>query len=494
MAEDNSEYKSIAKANALFGGVQIFKILISLVNSKLVAVLLGPEGMGILGLLNSSIELVKSATNMGLQTSAVRDVTIAHDSGDAHRVATTKKTLSRWVWVTGLLGLLVTFFFSNQLSRMSFGDESYSLHFRILSIVLLITQIGTQYNILLQGTRRLKTLASSNVIGQLLSVVTIIPLYYLFGYKGIVPAIILTALVPAIVSGFVCRDIKLPQIELSIKSTWTIGKSMIVMGFMLGLTGLIDAVDNYIIKIVISRWGEIADVGLFNAGHNIVTASVGLAFAAIATDYYPRITIAANKSREEADNIMNKQFEILILVLIPIICLFIAFGPFLLRLLYSFKFVGITNMVSWMAVGMLIRAFSWCPAFLFLSKNNPKLYLGTYIINFIFHNIIYIGAYLLWGLTGLGIAFVVGYVLYALIIVITVKKRYGNQYTTYNWKLFGVSLLICGAVLAISHIDNPWKYLAYMLVVIPACIFSFKELDNRLGFFSKVKMLIHKSN
>ena len=64
--ENRNSYKQSLKATSLFGGVQIFNILIQIIRSKFAAVLLGPEGMGVMGLLNSTITMISSFTNCGL--------------------------------------------------------------------------------------------------------------------------------------------------------------------------------------------------------------------------------------------------------------------------------------------------------------------------------------------------------------------------------------------------------------------------------------------
>lgn len=72
MQEQRSSYRQIVKATSLFGGVQFFQILISVVRSKFVAILLGPSGMGIVGLLTSTTGLITGLTNFGLGTSAIK--------------------------------------------------------------------------------------------------------------------------------------------------------------------------------------------------------------------------------------------------------------------------------------------------------------------------------------------------------------------------------------------------------------------------------------
>ena len=81
--ENRNSYKQSLKATSLFGGVQIFNILIQIIRSKFAAVLLGPEGMGVMGLLNSTITMLSSCRNCGLGNSAVRyieDANVATDT------------------------------------------------------------------------------------------------------------------------------------------------------------------------------------------------------------------------------------------------------------------------------------------------------------------------------------------------------------------------------------------------------------------------------
>ena len=72
MQDSKSSYRSIFKATSLFGGVQVYQILIQIIKSKIIAVLLGPAGVGVIGLFQSGLDLVKNLTSMGLASSAVR--------------------------------------------------------------------------------------------------------------------------------------------------------------------------------------------------------------------------------------------------------------------------------------------------------------------------------------------------------------------------------------------------------------------------------------
>ena len=63
--EDSSKnsYRSILKGTSIFGGMQVFLILINLVRGKFVAMFLGPEGMGISSLFNATANTVVKASS-----------------------------------------------------------------------------------------------------------------------------------------------------------------------------------------------------------------------------------------------------------------------------------------------------------------------------------------------------------------------------------------------------------------------------------------------
>src|SRR5512145_1933677 len=129
MSEQVASYRQIMKATSLFGGVQVFNIILSIIRSKFIAVLLGPAGMGISGLLTSATGLISSLTNFGLTTSAVKDVATANASGHQMRISIIVTVLRRLVWITGTLGALITLIFSPWLSQYTFGNSSFTIAF-----------------------------------------------------------------------------------------------------------------------------------------------------------------------------------------------------------------------------------------------------------------------------------------------------------------------------------------------------------------------------
>ena len=127
MTNQQSTYRQIFKATSIFGGVQIFNILINIIKSKILAVLLGPTGIGLFGMLNSTLDVLKTITGLGINSSAVKEISEAAGSGDIVKVSRILKTLQRWLLLTGLLGFIVTLLLASHLSQWTFGNKEKQL-------------------------------------------------------------------------------------------------------------------------------------------------------------------------------------------------------------------------------------------------------------------------------------------------------------------------------------------------------------------------------
>jgi O-antigen/teichoic acid export membrane protein len=490
--EQQSSYRQIFKATSLFGGVQVFNILIGIIRSKFIAVLLGTTGMGIAGLLSSTTSLVAGLTNFGLGTSAVRDVAEAHAQQDKQRISTVITTLRRLVWFTGLLGTFITLIFAPWLSELTFGNRDYTYPFMFLSITLLFSQLSTGQNVLLQGTRNLRYLAKANLLGSALGLLVTVPLYYIFGIKGIVPALVVASVITLVLSWYFSSKILIDKIRLSFKEIRREGKSMLVMGFMLSLSGLITLAVSYLTRIYIVNEGNVDQVGLYNAGFAIIGTYVGLVFTAMGTDYYPRLAGVAHDN-QLAKKTINQQAEIAILILAPILMIFFVFIHWVVQLLYSIQFTPVTGMIHWAALGMLFRAASWSVAFLYLAKGVSKLFFVNELLTNIYSLAFNIIGYKYWGLDGLGIAFLACYMIYLLQVFVICNRKYEFNFGKAFIKIFTLQL-ICAVVCfcMMKFIASPYQYLTGCILVGLSSFYSFRELDKRLNLKNIVTLKLFR--
>lgn len=481
MLNNRGSYRQIIKATSIFGGVQVVNIIINIVRSKIIAVLFGPTGMGIMGLLTSSISMVSTITNFGLGKSAIIDIAVAHEQENFVKLSKTTTVFRRLVWGTGILGILITLLLSPYLSELTFGNKNYTMAFAWLSLTLLLNQLASGQNVVLQGTHRLKLLAQANIIGSLVGLLLSIPLYYLLGLEGIVPAMIFTASATLVIAIYFARKIDIPYYALTFKATLSEGRGMLQLGFMLSLSSLITVAAAYVVRIFISRQGGIEDVGLYNAGNAIIGSYVGMVFGAMSTDYYPRLAGIAHDNKKAAQ-LINQQAEVAILILAPILVIFLVFIDVVIVMLYSDKFLPINQMILWAALGVYFKAVSWSMGFLILAKGASSVFFWNELISNSYILCLNIAGYYLAGLEGLGISFLIGFVLHVLQIFMLLSYKYGFSLDKGLVRLFAFQFLLgLSCFVAVRFMSAAWGYALGAVLISLSVWYSYRELDKQIG-------------
>ena len=100
--EKSKDYSHVLKYTGLFGGVQGVNILVGIARNKLVAEILGPAGMGLISLFNSTINLISNSTNLGISMSAVKSISEAYDNKDEEKMRRIISMVRAWSILTRL--------------------------------------------------------------------------------------------------------------------------------------------------------------------------------------------------------------------------------------------------------------------------------------------------------------------------------------------------------------------------------------------------------
>jgi type III secretion system YscJ/HrcJ family lipoprotein len=178
------------KAMGLFGGVQIAGILCSIIRTKLVAMWIGPVGVGLFGLFNNALEMISTGTNLGIRSSSVRDISQALTGRNPELVSRMVTVVRKWSMWLGLAGALVTLTLAPLLSQLTFGDSTHIWGFVALSVAVLLQALTNGEYAILQGTARLKRLASVTLWGTIVGLAVSIPLFYWLRERSILPSIL----------------------------------------------------------------------------------------------------------------------------------------------------------------------------------------------------------------------------------------------------------------------------------------------------------------
>lgn len=403
--EKNDSYSHILKYTGIFGGVQGLNILISLVRNKLVAVILGPSGMGLVSLFNSTVKLVSDSTNLGISMSGVREISEAYEQGDDEKVAHVVQLIRLWSLLTALFGAAVCVVLCPLLNWWTFSWGDHTLHFVFLAPVVALMAISGGELAILKGTRQLKGLAVVSVYGVIGSLVTSVPLYMLWHDSAIVPSLIVIALLQMLFTLF--YSVRLFPFHVSLRKTLIgEGMGMVRLGIAFVLAGILGSGAEFIIRSYLSKVGDLEAVGLYNAGYMMTMTYAGMVFQAMETDYYPRLS-AVKGMGEPLNLVVNRQIEVSLLLVSPLLVFFIVATPVLLPLLYSGKFLPVVGMMKLALLAMYFRAVALPIEYISLAKADSKSYLLMELVYDVLIVALVIVGYHSLGLAGTGLALLV---------------------------------------------------------------------------------------
>ena len=479
-----SSYRSIFKATSLFGGVQVYNILIGIIKSKIIAVLLGTTGMGVLGLYQSTISFIQGLTSMGLGQSAVRDVSEANATGNTERISRTVAVLRKLVWLTGLIGMGICLLLSPVLSKFTFGNYDYTIPFILLSAILLLDQVRIGQGVLLQGLRRLKDLAKASTIGATLSLVISVPFYYLLKVDGIAPTLLLTSVSYLLVNWCFAKKTNIPKKHVSLKTSLQDGRLMMKMGTVMTINSIIVLGVAYLLRWFIRVQGGIEEVGLFTAGFTIVNTYAGMVFNAMATDYYPRLA-AVNHDNDKGNLIINQQIEIATLVIAPLMVLCIVFMPLVIKILYSDQFLQANVFIIWASAGIIFKAISWALSYNFIAKGKAHQFIINEVSAKLYSLPLQFGCYYFMGLKGLGIAFLLSYFLYSIQLYIVSRYQHNYSFSASFGEVFFIQIVLLAGTLILALTLKQWQIYTFgSLVAAFSIFFALRGLNARMNLKS----------
>ena len=483
--ETSNSYSHILKYTSIFGGVQGLVILIGMVRNKLIALLLGPQGMGLMALFNSTVRLISDTTGLGLGMSAVRELSRLYDEEHHEELKSRIELIRSWSLITACLGFVLCVVLSPLINHYTFSWGNHTLHFMLLAPIIAQTALSAGELSILKATRKLRRLAEISIYGVLCALATSVPLYYIFGESAIVPSLIIIALSQFIITITYSFHYYPYRVHFD-SDTFSEAKPMLRLGISFLGAGIMGSGSDFIVRSFLNYEGSLDDVGLYNAGYMITMTYAGVIFSAMETDYFPRLS-SVNNNVEERNLLVNRQLEVSLLLISPLLILLMSILPIALPLLYSDAFLAVLPMVKVAIFAMFMRSLELPVAYITLSRGDSKAFFlleTTYYLLFIM--MFWLG-YKYAYLFGVGLGLVVTGLLFNIILYAFAYQKYSFCISKRMLLYLAIQLSLAGLVYFISSNSNTllsWSIQGASIVT--SSCFSFYILRNSInGIFKR---------
>lgn len=454
--QGDGSYKHILKYTSVFGGVQGLVILIGLVRNKFMALLLSTGGMGLNALLMSAQNFASQCTNMGISFGAVPKLSGYYEQNRQQLLGYYIQVIRLWSLIAAVLGCLFCIIVSPLINDLSFTWGNHTLHYAMLGVSVAMIAITGGETAILKATRRLGSLARIQIVTTLASVVLSIPLYYFLGHSGVVPAIVLIAgasMLTTIIYSWRLYPVTLQFSRNHLKH----GAGMIRLGLAFVLAAAIGSAAEMMIRAFLNVEGGLDDVGLYNVGYMITITYAGMVFSAMESDYFPRLS-AVNADIPKTNETVNKQMEVSLLLLAPMLVALIMLLPVLIPMLFSREFLPVVGMAQVAVLAMYFKVVTMPVAYITLARSRSLSYLLLETSYFVVLVLAVVFGFRQWGLWGTGLAIVVAHAFETIMVVGYAYVYYGYRSTSQVFRYAAVQTLIGLLAYGVTLCSEGWSY------------------------------------
>ncbi|WPZ31540.1 O-antigen translocase (plasmid) [Sulfitobacter sp. OXR-159] len=479
-----SESRGLIKSMMVIGSAQAVNIVISIFRIKLLAVLLGPSGVGLLSIYTSLQGVVTTAAGLGIGSSGVRQ--IARAKGEEQALSRVRRVLLAAHLVQGAFAMLGVWLFSAPISEWLFGDRSYATEVGLIGLAILLTLLGTAHTTLLQGMRRIGDLGRVTVISALVGTIAGLAAVWLYGEAGLVWFVVVQPLATFVIAMRFTRLLPKPTTDRpSVAEIWDVWKPMVKLGAAFMLSGLATTATLLLVRGRITQELGLEAAGHFAAAWGITMTYVGFLLGAMAADYYPRLTEVIT-DRAAANRLMNDQAQLGLAIGGPILLLLIGLAPWAVTLLYSAEFVPAVELLQWQTVGNVFKLASWALGFSFVAAARGGIFLLVQInFNVLFLAMLWFGLEA-YGLTVAGPAFLIAYFLHFALINILVHLCQGFRWQSLSLLLVGLHATLTLCLLILARTAPEVAALASIGLALLSAVFGLRVVLAKIGSEGRV--------
>lgn len=451
MASQGS-HGQILRSSSIIGASSLGSIVLGLVRTKVAAVLLGPGGVGLIGIYTNLITTASGIAALGFGTAGVRSIADAGANQDRGALAAAWRALSLGTIALACVGSAVFWLAGRPIAQAVLGDAGYGHDVSWLAIGVLLTVLAGAQTAKLNGFRRIGDIAYVNVLSAICATILAVAAVLAFGRRGLLAFVLALPVSTCLIGYAYARRVRIHSSDSRSPTFGQLAAQWLALG-RVGVGVMVAAITStggaLIVRAIIDRKLGAASLGQFQAAWAISMTYVGYVLTAMATDYFPRLAAAAH-DKEAANRLINEQLEVALLGAGPIIVGMLALAPWVVTLLYSHKFGAAVAILHWQVLGDVFKVASFPIAYLMLAMSSSGLYIAV--------EVIFMGAVVgvTWfglpavGLQITGVAVLVAYVVYFLCAYLVARRLTSFQLTKQAARLLLLLIVAAGGVSALA--------------------------------------------
>jgi len=416
--------KDVVKVFSLNAMATLVKMLTGFVSIKIVAVLIGPPGIALLGQLSNFSSIFLSLSTGGISNGITKYVAQHQESQKKVNLY-----LQTSVWIIGIFTLissLILIFGSGYFSQLILKSDKYQSVILIFGITLILYSLNNLLLSVLNGYKHFKLYIRINIAGSIVSLIFSAVLAYFYGVYGALLASVTYQSVVLIVTFISCLKSKWFTIESFFGRFSKFSATRLAHYSLMTLVSAATVpVSQLMIRSKIVEKASLHDAGIWEGINKISGMYLMVITTSLAIYYLPRFSEIVKQS-ELRKEIMSA-YRLLIPTLIVISLTVFFLQKWLILILFNSDFLSMRQLFPFQLIGDFFKVASWILSFQMVAKSMSKLYVITEIITI---SVLVISSFLLinhYGVYGATVSYAITYIFYFILMVIVFRKLIFNK-------------------------------------------------------------------
>lgn len=413
----NNKVLKITSVNAVVIGI---RLVVSFFVQQILARALGNTGYALVGDIRNLIPMLTSTSSLGVFSGVVKYVSeLKNNKPELVKVFSTS---SVFLLLGSLLTSSVLFFLADTLSRLVFGDVSFSSIIKLLAFIVPFISLNRLLSSVVNALSDYKNYAKIELIGYMLGVIALLVGLYYYGIKGVLIAIAITPVFQFIVGLSVYWKTLLNYVQPK-KLRFNLSYKQQLLAFT-----LMSFISTFLINFI--------ELGIRSHIENEISASEAgnwTAIVFISKNYMVfasglfTLYVIPKFAQINSELAFKKEVIYIYKTILPIFGLGMLLVYILRFLIIDYVFTGFDGMAplfKWQLLGDFVKLASMVLAHHFLAKKMVKSFIITELISLILFYVLSTLLIKFYVTEGVVIAHFIRCIIYFIFVILLVKRYY----------------------------------------------------------------------
>ena len=397
----------------------LVKMLTAFVSIKIIAIILGPSGVALIGQLNNFTSIIMALASVGINQGVTKYISENKSSKEEVRIFIS--TAFKMTLFSSLFCGINLIIFNRFLSSKILNNEEYGYVFIVFGFVIIFYALNNLLLSILNGFQHYKKFVAINIVNSLIGLVFTITLVYFWQLKGaLISLISYQSTMFFITFWMLKKQYWVVFISFKEKLVKRVAQKYFHYTLMAITSAATVPVSQLFIRSYVISNISINDAGYWEGMNKLSTMYLMIITSSLGVYFLPKL--AELNTNIELKKEIFKVYKIIMPILAMGLLSIYLLRHLVVSILFSVDFTPMTSLFAYQLIGDFFKIAAWLLAFNMIAKSMTKTFIATEIIS----SLTFVGLALYFvninGVIGITQAYMINYIIYLLIMVLIFKS------------------------------------------------------------------------